>query len=171
MMQLFTGGGEGATSKDGQERSPQGLGAHQMRQPGSMRKLLRQSTRSLLAAAVSEEDLSAAVRTALGEVKDLSMVHRLLPSSNLPSTLMDRVEVILKRSKGELRKRKAEMVATVKAALEETPPPQPCGAPAGSALSSPIEPVAVQALATVSAAGAARSQVPRRHEGNRTYGV
>ena len=170
MMQLFTGGGEGATSKDGQERSPQGLGAHQMRQPGSMRNLIRQSTRSLLAAAVSEEDLSAAVRTALGEVKDLSMVHRLLPSSNLPSTLMDRVEVILKQGKGELRKRKAEMVATVKAALEETPPPQPCGAPTGSALSSPIEPVAVQALATVSAVGAARSRVPGRKEG-RTYGV
>ena len=142
-----------------QKRSPRGLGAHLTRRPGSIRKLLRQSTRSLLAAAVSEEDLRAAVRTALGEVKDLSMVHRLLPSNNLPSTLMDRVEVILKQGKGELRKRKAEMVATVKAALEETPPPQPCGAPAGSALSSPIE--SMPALATKSAVGAGSRKVAR----------
>ena len=98
------------------------------------------------------------------------MVHRLLPSNNLPSTLMDRVEVILKRSKGELRKRKAEMVATARATLEEMPSPQPCGAPTSSALSSPIEPVNVQALPTVSAVGAARSRVQGR-QGNRTFGV
>ena len=48
----------------------------------------------------------------------------------------------------------------VKAALEETPPPQPCGAPAGSALSSPIEPVAVQAELASAAAGSAGGHRP-----------
>ena len=130
-----------------------------MRQPGSMRKLVGQSSHRLLPTVVTSENLSAAVRTALGELKDLSRVQMLLPSGNLPSPFMDRVEEILKQGKGELRKRKAEMVATVKAALEETPPPQPCGAPTGSALSSPVKPV--PALATVSAVGAGSRKVAR----------